>query len=90
MVSFWWWVTSSPVEQGSSLVVGGQRVINFIPLADVIGGVGGQRQHLAAAYAHHHGGTATADAVLLGHVTDGLAEGFFHVLLHCTKSNPSD
>ena len=72
---------NGPVEQGSSLVIGGQCVINFIPLADVIGGVGGQCQHLAAAHAHHHGGAATTDAVRLGHVIDGLAESFFHVLL---------
>ena len=64
------------VEEGQAVIL---QELGIVPgdILQVVGGVGGQGQHLAAAHAHHHGGGAPLVAVLVDHALDGLGQGLF-------------
>lgn len=70
-----------PVQQGRAHGVADQLGVILVKGRQIIGGIAGHGQHLAAANTHHHRCAATDHAVLLRHGLDGLGQGFFRVLL---------
>ena len=67
-----------PVEHGQPLV-GHQILVVLIERGQIVGGVAGQRQHLAAAHADHGGRAAAFVAVLVDHAGNRLGQRPLHI-----------
>ena len=66
------------VEHGQPLVRH-QRLVVLVEGGQVIGGVAGQCQHLAAAHRYHGGSAAALVAVLVDHAGDGVGQRLLHI-----------
>ena len=66
------------VEHGQT-IIRHKRLVVLVEGGQVIGGVAGQCQHLAAAHRYHGGSAAALVAVLVDHAGDGVGQRLLHI-----------